>query len=232
MTSDETSVGADKLLAGMSISDSDTTTQAPAPFMPRDDDGNPFFGPAMSPAIFADKWNAKFRHFVTQYHLRPLQQGATDPAYMCILCLEGVEYIYQFQLQARQTGLGNNEYQERRPIPDDELPTLLPLAMRSADDELARWARNPVLEALAIIYLVDGFAFKLRKVKLGDSITGLRSWQELPLRWRQAMNEVFLKIEEGREAGWWFMPDNVRDQMEEEHEKQNRLVDLTDTTRN
>lgn len=166
----------------------------------------------MSPEIFASHWYDKFCHLLNHYNLRPKQRNEPDPSWMCIFCIEGVEYVRQFKLQAQELRLRYSDY----PIPSrsalqQETPPRRSIKLFAVYDQLGNWKENPFLAALFVTYVVDDYVVVFQKVKLGARSNRLPRWQLLPLRWRQAMNELFENVEKGREVGWWDVSDKIRE---------------------
>ncbi|KAK4495226.1 hypothetical protein PRZ48_013555 [Zasmidium cellare] len=116
----------------------------------------PFFGPPMSPEIFANKWYEKFCNLLNRHYLRPMQQAERNPVWMCELATLGVVHIRQFFSEALELSLKHKDYPSKGgpAISENQLP---PWPLRTADDLLKSMRENPVEQAQFVTFRVDNW---------------------------------------------------------------------------
>ncbi|KAK4495217.1 hypothetical protein PRZ48_013546 [Zasmidium cellare] len=174
----------------------------------------PEYGPAMSPAIFAKKWLSKFHDLCYYDDIRADVKVTLHPlVWKCRMAELGMWHIWTFHKQATAHSLTRTDY------PAEPELSMSPKAPYHVQKAASVAKVNPFEAAGREVYNVDAHLWILRKCKYGERTLGLR-WQELPLSLRQSMNELFEKVAEAEEAGWWPLNEAKRKHIMEEFTRQ------------
>ncbi|KAK4498548.1 hypothetical protein PRZ48_011206 [Zasmidium cellare] len=170
----------------------------------------PFYGPPMNRAIFATKWLAKFEDFlVHKRHEPPLP----DELRICTLPEAGFDLLSNFHEEATALHISSGDF----PKEVSSISVTVGNNGRVPVDGLGIAKVNPFHGEKAVLYLLDQLTECLMKVKArGHAVEGKR-WQNIPLSWRQRINDLLMRVEEAREEGWWIFPN--LDKMEEIEKK-------------
>ncbi|KAF2160215.1 hypothetical protein M409DRAFT_29300 [Zasmidium cellare ATCC 36951] len=164
-------------------------------------DVKPFYGPPMTSSIFATKWLAKFRDFLLHRH-RNHSYKAHEPR-LCVLTSEGFDHVFHFHAQATELRLSQKDFPKEAPLPpwsNLQDNCVLPV------EHLGIAVVNPFEASVTMLFMLDRFVEQLEGMKIkGKTMEGM-TWRDLPLRWRLRMDDLFEKVDEARETGWWLFP--------------------------
>ncbi|KAK4495214.1 hypothetical protein PRZ48_013543 [Zasmidium cellare] len=173
---------------------------------------SPPYGPAMSPAIFAEKWFAKFEDLLAT---KFFHDDKFDMVWLENNSEAAFQHLLHFRAQAVELGLREQDYPEHQPP-----------AFRDVRTPRARAARychtNPFFTASALMDMVHPILCRLRELKHGNRICG-RSWQQMPLRMRQHFNELLLQVDDAKRAGLWPVSEEQEKLMMEEFRSREEL---------
>ncbi|KAK4495215.1 hypothetical protein PRZ48_013544 [Zasmidium cellare] len=162
-----------------------------------DPGASPKYGPPVTPAIFRDKWSAKFQAF---FDFKACEADESDPVWMSHLCETGYEVLINFRAQATELRLHHRDFANG--AEQEGMPAT------RADAVKAIGQNNPFFTATSLLWLVDSSLSRLEGMKHGDPVPGT-TWQQLPLKCRQRVNELLLKVAEAKTKGWWSVPGDV-----------------------
>ncbi|KAK4495230.1 hypothetical protein PRZ48_013559 [Zasmidium cellare] len=159
---------------------------------------NPLHGPPMAPSVFATKWLAKFRDYLLYNYSNPYYKA--DEPRTCVLSEEGFDLLSNFHAQAAELNLTMS----KNNFPDEVIPNdARPGDIRNPPGIATL---NPFSAAQTLQFMLDAMVQKLEGMKTqGKTVEGMR-WQEMPLRWRQRMDELFVKVDQARKTGWYTCP--------------------------
>ncbi|KAF2160220.1 hypothetical protein M409DRAFT_60138 [Zasmidium cellare ATCC 36951] len=159
----------------------------------------PQYGPPMSPAIFSEKWYAKFEELLATSFFCTREADAT---WIADVCEAGYEHLFNFHAQAAELDLQEGDLPKPhapKAAVDSETEPSSPRAMAAQ----VRTA-SPFYAAATLLDMVHPFLCRLQSMKLGKRMHGI-SWQQLPLSVRQRINELMLKVEDAKKAKWWSL---------------------------
>lgn len=144
----------------------------------------------MTPSIFATKWLAKFQEFIVHKYNNPAYKS--HEPFLCDISEEGFDLLLNFHIQAGELNLTQDDF------PNEAMHT----PASPGVDTL-----NPFIARATVLLTVDDFVRTIERMKTKGEIRLGQRWQELPLAWRQRMNDLFPRIEEARKEGWWATPE-------------------------
>ncbi|KAK4495228.1 hypothetical protein PRZ48_013557 [Zasmidium cellare] len=179
----------------------------------------PIYGPQMSSSIFATKWLTKHRKLLQSHFVQPLRTSPTPhPIWIFKLCYDAEEHLMYFYIQAQSLDLTTASFPD---APARTVPISNNAHLYSPND-LPSMQTNPFLGAETLMLITDGFVQRLKVVKGGETLGGLR-WEYFPLEWKGRMEEVFWVVEHAESSGWWSVPEHLRSHNEKSlREKEER----------
>lgn len=124
-----------------------------------------------------------------------------DPLWLVRFAAVGFAHVNHFYKDAYETSLSMSDY----PIP----PERTPIGGGDAQSPNDLWPNetNPFACAWKLTLMVDNFLQRLKTLKQrGEAWFGV-TWQQIPLHYRQAINNMLELAEELRESGAWSVTD-------------------------